>query len=126
MHTRTWKDYLLNDTAILVWMAVASIIFHCLVNNQYGFHRDELNFIEDGRHLAWDEPRLRPELDQVGPHPLRHFQEPLPGLAHAGLADGRADVLQVGGEASLKLGEDLLFRGEGHGIAAWYCWPSLQ
>ncbi|HUH98657.1 MAG TPA: glycosyltransferase family 39 protein [Anaerolineales bacterium] len=53
MHTRTWKDYLLTDTAILVWMAAALIIIHCLVNNQYGFHRDELNFIEDGRHLAW-------------------------------------------------------------------------
>ena len=25
MHTRTWKDYLLSDTAILVWMAVALI-----------------------------------------------------------------------------------------------------
>jgi hypothetical protein len=50
---RTWKDYLLSDTAILVWMAVALVIFHCLTNNQYGFHRDELNFIEDGRHLAW-------------------------------------------------------------------------
>ncbi len=53
MHTRTWKDYLLTDTAILVWMAVALILLHCLVNHQYGFHRDELNFIEDGRHLAW-------------------------------------------------------------------------
>jgi hypothetical protein len=53
VHTRTWKDYFFTDTAILVWMAVALIILHCLVNNQYGFHRDELNFIEDGRHLAW-------------------------------------------------------------------------
>ncbi len=53
MHSRTWKDYLLSDTAILVWMAAALIILHCLTNNQYGFHRDELNFIEDGRHLAW-------------------------------------------------------------------------
>jgi hypothetical protein len=53
MPTRTWRDYLLTDTAILVWMAVASILLHCLVNNQYGFHRDEMNFIEDGRHLAW-------------------------------------------------------------------------
>ncbi|MGE5461822.1 MAG: ArnT family glycosyltransferase [Syntrophothermus sp.] len=53
MHTRTWKEYLLSDTAILVWMAMASILLHCLFNNQYGFHRDELNFIEDGRHLAW-------------------------------------------------------------------------
>ncbi|HVN53858.1 MAG TPA: glycosyltransferase family 39 protein [Anaerolineaceae bacterium] len=53
MHTRAWNGYLLNDTAILVWMAVALILIHCLTNNQYGFHRDELNFIEDGRHLAW-------------------------------------------------------------------------
>lgn len=53
MNTRTWKDYLLTDTAILVWMAVGLVIVHCLVNNQYGFHRDELNFIENGRHLAW-------------------------------------------------------------------------
>jgi 4-amino-4-deoxy-L-arabinose transferase-like glycosyltransferase len=53
MHTRTWKDFLLTDTGVLVWMALALIILHCLVNNQYGFHRDELNFIEDGRHLAW-------------------------------------------------------------------------
>ncbi len=53
MRPRSWQDYLLGDTAILIWMAVASVIVHCLVNNQYGFHRDELNFIEDGRHLAW-------------------------------------------------------------------------
>ena len=53
MYSRTWKDYLLTDTAILVWMAVALVFLHCLTNNQYGFHRDELNFIEDGRHLAW-------------------------------------------------------------------------
>jgi 4-amino-4-deoxy-L-arabinose transferase-like glycosyltransferase len=53
MQTGTRKDYLLSDTAILFWMAVILIILHCLTNNQYGFHRDELNFIEDGRHLAW-------------------------------------------------------------------------
>lgn len=53
MHTRTWKNYLVSDTAILIWMALASILIHCLVNHQYGFHRDELNFLEDGRHLAW-------------------------------------------------------------------------
>ncbi len=53
MTARTWKDHLLSDTAILVWMAVGLVILHCLLNNQYGFHRDEMNFIEDGRHLAW-------------------------------------------------------------------------
>lgn len=53
MKARTWKDYLLTDTAILIWMAVGLVIAHCMVNNQYGYHRDELNFIEDGRNLAW-------------------------------------------------------------------------
>jgi hypothetical protein len=53
VHTRTWKETLLSDTAILVWMALALVLLHCLTNNQYGFHWDELNFIEDGRHLAW-------------------------------------------------------------------------
>jgi hypothetical protein len=53
MQSRTWKETLLSDTAILVWMGTALVILHCLTNNQYGFHRDELNFIEDGRHLAW-------------------------------------------------------------------------
>jgi hypothetical protein len=51
--TRTWKDHLRSDTAILIWMAVALILLHCLTNHQYGFHWDELNFFEDGRHLAW-------------------------------------------------------------------------
>jgi len=53
MPTRSWKNCLFSDTAVLVWMAVALVFIHCLVNNQYGFHRDELNFIADGRHLAW-------------------------------------------------------------------------
>jgi hypothetical protein len=69
MHTRTWKDYLLTDTGVLVWMALALILIHCLVNNQYGFHRDELNFIEDGRHLAWgyvDCPPFTPFVAHIG------------------------------------------------------------
>jgi hypothetical protein len=53
MQPRTWKETLFSDTAMLAWMAVALILLHCLTNNRYGFHRDELNFIEDGRHLAW-------------------------------------------------------------------------
>jgi len=53
MHTRTWKEYLYTDTAILVWMAVALIILHCLTDNQYGFHWDELNFIEDGQAVSF-------------------------------------------------------------------------
>ncbi|HTX92949.1 MAG TPA: glycosyltransferase family 39 protein [Anaerolineales bacterium] len=47
------RTALLSDTAVLIWMAIALVTLHCLTNNQYGFHRDELNFLDDGRHLAW-------------------------------------------------------------------------
>jgi hypothetical protein len=80
MYTRTWKDYLLSDTAILVWMAVASIILHCLVNHQYGYHRDELNFIEDGRHLAWGYVDCSPFTPFVA-----HVSEALFGTSLVGL-----------------------------------------
>ena len=80
MQTRTWKEILLSDTAILVWMAVALIILHCLTNNQYGFHRDELNFIEDGRHLAWGYIDCQPFTPFVG-----HIAEMLFGTSLVGI-----------------------------------------
>lgn len=42
-----------RDTLVLVAIAVAVGIFHLLTDNRYGFHRDELQFLSDARHLDW-------------------------------------------------------------------------
>ncbi len=42
-----------RDTAILLAIAAAVAVLHLLTNNRYGFHRDELQFLSDARHLDW-------------------------------------------------------------------------
>lgn len=41
------------DYAILFAIAAAAAIFHIATNGRYGFHRDELQFLTDARHLDW-------------------------------------------------------------------------
>lgn len=41
------------DNAALLAVAAASILIHLLTNSRYGFHRDELQFLSDARHLDW-------------------------------------------------------------------------
>lgn len=42
-----------SNTAILLGIAVAVALAHTLTNSRYGFHRDELQFLSDARHLDW-------------------------------------------------------------------------
>lgn len=49
MFTREHKA----DTIALFTMAIIAILFHILLNGQYGFHRDELDFIMNARQLDW-------------------------------------------------------------------------
>ncbi|MFZ2490531.1 MAG: glycosyltransferase family 39 protein, partial [Thermoanaerobaculia bacterium] len=50
MSTPSWRQ-----SAILpiLAFAIAKIVFHCLTNGAYGFHRDELQTLDDARHLDW-------------------------------------------------------------------------
>ena len=41
------------DVALLIMIGAAKIVLHTLVNNRYGFHRDELLTFNNARHLAW-------------------------------------------------------------------------
>ena len=41
------------DNAVLFAIAAAIALLHLLTNNRYGFHRDELQFLSDARHLDW-------------------------------------------------------------------------
>jgi 4-amino-4-deoxy-L-arabinose transferase-like glycosyltransferase len=41
------------DNALLFAIAAAIAILHILTNSRYGFHRDELQFLSDARHMDW-------------------------------------------------------------------------
>ncbi|HEX2997236.1 MAG TPA: glycosyltransferase family 39 protein [Anaerolineales bacterium] len=77
---RNWKAILFSDLGVLIWLAIGLLVLHTLTNNQYGFHRDELNFLDDGRHLAWgyvDCPPLAPVIARLS---LVLFGKSLVGL----------------------------------------------
>ena len=42
-----------QDVTVLSALAALVIVVHFLMGNGYGFHRDELQFLDDARHLQW-------------------------------------------------------------------------
>jgi hypothetical protein len=57
-----------GDQAALLAIAAAVTLVHLLTNNRYGFHRDELQFLSDARHLDWGfvpYPPLTPFLEHI-------------------------------------------------------------
>lgn len=42
-----------RDVFVLSALAALVIVAHFLIGNGYGFHRDELQFLDDARHLQW-------------------------------------------------------------------------
>jgi len=83
-----------TDNFILSLMAFGAVIFHIIFNGQYGFHRDELDFIMNARQLAWgyiSYPPITPFFARVG---LALFGESLRGLrVLPAVAQGIAMVL---------------------------------
>ena len=58
-----------GDTAILLCIAAVIGLLHVLTNGRYGFHRDELQFLSDARHLDWGfvaYPPVTPFLERIG------------------------------------------------------------
>ena len=69
-----------TNNLILLLMALGAVIFHIALNGQYGFHRDELDFIMNARQLDWgyvSYPPITPLLARIG---LELFGESLRGL----------------------------------------------
>jgi hypothetical protein len=55
--------------ALLLGIATAIAILHLVTNGRYGFHRDELQFLSDARHLDWgfvSYPPMTPFLEHIG------------------------------------------------------------
>ncbi len=46
-------DLFSSDLGVLVLIAAARMVLHIATNGQYGFHRDELQTLDDARHLDW-------------------------------------------------------------------------
>jgi hypothetical protein len=68
------------DMLALVGIAAVVAVIHLLTNNRYGFHRDELQFLSDARHLNWGfvaYPPLTPLVERIG---LEIFGVSLVGL----------------------------------------------
>jgi hypothetical protein len=57
-----------NGISLVILVALALLIFHCIFNNRYGYFRDEFDYLSCGDHLAWgyvDQPPLLPFLVRV-------------------------------------------------------------
>jgi len=60
--------------------ALAKLALHTIVNQQYGFHRDELATLDDARHLAWGYVAYPPLTPFVGRIALTLFGTSLAGF----------------------------------------------
>ena len=57
-----------TEIRLLLAIAAAVTLIHLLTNGRYGFHRDELQFLSDARHLDWGfvaYPPLTPFLERI-------------------------------------------------------------
>ncbi len=57
------------EWAVLLCIAAAVALVHLATNGRYGFHRDELQFLSDARHLDWgyvSYPPLTPFIERIG------------------------------------------------------------
>jgi len=83
-----------GTTAILIYMALATVILHAIVGNRYGFHADELATLDDARHLAWGYPAYPPVTPFFGRIALMLFGTSLVGFRFfASLVHGATIVL---------------------------------
>lgn len=83
-----------SDLAVLIYVAVATVLVHLAVGGQYGFHRDELATLDDARHMAWGFVAYPPITPLFGRLSLILFGTSLTGFRFfASLAEAVAVVL---------------------------------
>jgi 4-amino-4-deoxy-L-arabinose transferase-like glycosyltransferase len=88
------SSFWLGDTALLIYLALITVIAHMLVGQRYGIHRDELATLDDARHLAWGYVAYPPVTPFFGRLSLILFGPTLPGFRlFAALAQAVALVL---------------------------------
>jgi hypothetical protein len=50
---RTWRSILFSDLGILILLSMARFIPLFIHNSQLGWHRDELDMLDNARYLDW-------------------------------------------------------------------------
>ena len=83
-----------SDTALLIYIALATVVAHWITGHQYGFQRDELATLEDARHLDWGFVAYPPITPLFGRLSLMLFGTSLAGFRFfAAVAEAVAVVL---------------------------------
>ncbi len=75
-----WQRVTSNDTGVLILFGVCAFLLHTLTNGQYGFHRDELQTLNNARHMAWGYVEYPPLTAFVGRLELELFGYSLRGF----------------------------------------------
>src|SRR5512136_2071453 len=78
--TRNWRAIVFSDTGMLILLALLRFVPLFLHNGQLGWHRDELDFLDSARHLAWGYVAYPPFTPSVGRIGLTLFGPSLIGL----------------------------------------------
>jgi hypothetical protein len=73
-------DFFRSELGVLVLIAVARLVLHVATNGHYGFHRDELQTLDDARHLEWGFVAYPPITPLVGRLELVLFGTSLTGF----------------------------------------------
>src|SRR5260370_5237667 len=73
-------DFFRSDLGVLVLLAIARLTLHIATNGQYGFHRDELQTLDDARHLDWGFVAYPPITPLIGRFELILFGTSLVGF----------------------------------------------
>lgn len=104
------QDFWTSDTAMLLYIALATIAVQWTTGRRFGFHRDELATLDDARHLAWGYVAYPPVTPFFGRLSLMLFGATLPGFRFfAALAQAGTVVLtglmarEMGGKRGAQL-----------------------
>lgn len=73
-------EFFRSDAAVLLLLALAFFFLHVATNNHYGFHRDELQTLDDARHLDWGFVEYPPITPLIGRAELILFGTSLVGF----------------------------------------------
>lgn len=85
-----------SGTAIVLFLAVATIVVHFFVGEGYGFHRDELATLDDARHLDWGYVAYPPVTPFFGRMSLALFGTSLVGFRSFASLAAAASIVVTG------------------------------